>query len=198
MNANVRIRILVGAAALAAVLLAGCSQRQLDQAGTSVSNAGNALASSAPKLLGEGVLAANVMARLARIDGNSALHVAASANGGTVRLTGKVLSDATRERFIAAARGVSGVSAVDSQLGVDPNLPKPAAAVRNFALETAVHANLAEQAGINGLTLHVVARGAVVTLSGTAKTEALKTTLLSTARKTAGVREVVDRLHVAS
>ncbi len=198
MNAKLRARIVICAGALAAILLAACSQHQLDRAGSSVSNAGNAIASSAPELIDEGVLAAKVMARLVQIDANSALHVAASANGGTVRLTGKVLSDSTRERFLAAARGVPGVTGVDARLAIDPNLPRPASAVRNFALETAVHANLAVQAGINGLTLHVVARGAVVTLSGTAKTEALKTTLLSTARKTAGVREVVDRLHVAS
>ncbi|MBD5656522.1 MAG: BON domain-containing protein [Candidatus Eremiobacteraeota bacterium] len=175
----------------ALISLVGCTQRDVE-------NAGNALASAAPKIANDGIIVARVEARLVRIDADSALHVAVASHDGAVTLSGKVKSAALIARYIAAARAVSGVTYVDASLTPDARLPHAQQQVSDFSLAAAVRAALVGQAGVNAIPLGVDARAGTIVLSGTVHTVALRTTLLDAARRTSGVRSVVDRLTVGS
>lgn len=178
---------------VAALLLvaAGCSKSQVDRVQ-------DQFASAAPKLAGDGALYAQVESKLVSIDADSALHVAVSVHDGDVRLSGRVKSAQTQQRYRDAVRSISGVSNVDAALRVDPSLPSASKQARDFALAAAVRANLTAQAGINGVGLGIEAKDGVVTLDGHVKTDALHRTLVSAAKETSGVTAVVDRLHVDS
>jgi osmotically-inducible protein OsmY len=181
----------ITALVLSLTALAGCSQRQID-------NAQNAIASDAPKLADDGVVYAQIEAKLVQIDPTSALHVAVAVHNGAVRLSGRVKSDVTEKRYTQAASAVSGVTHVNATMTVDPKLRSASADVDDFALATAVRAHLTAQAGVNGIGLGIASKGGVVTLSGSVKTAALHQTIVSAARTTAGVKSVVDRLQTSS
>lgn len=181
----------VAAAVSLASILAACSQQQLNSASHDIS-------SRAPAIFDNGVLATKVMAKLASVDAPDALYTSASANGGTVTLHGKARTPALAERFVAAAKTVAGVTAVRDEFAIDQHLPRVGRDAAAFGLTTAVRANLVGQAGVNGVGIGVSARSGVVTLSGRVKTAALRETLVSAARGTSGVRDVVDRLTVGS
>jgi osmotically-inducible protein OsmY len=183
-------RILCAALA-AGLMLAGCTQQHAEDEARS-------LVSAAPGFANDAEIVAQVEAKLVMLDPGSALHVAVSSHGGDVGLSGKVRSRESAARFEKAAAGISGVHHVNARLAVDASLPNAGAQAGDLALEAAVHANLAAAAGLNGLGVGVRARSGSVTLSGTVKTEALRSTILSTARETAGVKSVVDKLEVRS
>jgi hyperosmotically inducible protein len=176
--------------AVAVVLLAGCSEQQVNQSG-------NALASAAPKLAGDGLVIAKIESKFVGIDPGSALHVAVASHDGAVKLTGKVKSDAVSQKFVAAAKDVEGVKNVDASLTVDASIPSAEQQVGDFSLMAAVRANLAGQAGVNALSVDVKAKNGVVTLAGKVKTAAIKSTLAAAAKSTSGVKSVVDQLTVA-
>ncbi|MBC5803391.1 MAG: BON domain-containing protein [Candidatus Eremiobacteraeota bacterium] len=182
-------------AVLGFAALCACTSQQVQN---SADRALNSVASQAPQLVADGALAAQVEARLVGIDPNSALHVALGVHAGNVRLSGKVASMATRAKYIVAVRDTPGVRAVDSRLSIDRALATPRETVRDFALVAAVRANLAAQLGASGLRLRVAAHDGVVTLGGTAANGGLKAAMLETARKTGGVRTIVDRIRVGS
>jgi hyperosmotically inducible protein len=173
------------------IALAGCSQHQID-------NVQNAIGTDAPKLASDGAIFAQIEAKFVEIDPNSALHVALAVHGGAVRLSGHVKSDDVEKRYTQAASQVTGVNHVNATMTVDPNLRSASRDVDDFALATAVRAHLTAQAGVNGLDLGIGAKSGVVTLSGAVPTAALHQTILAAARTTAGVRSVVDRLHLGS
>jgi osmotically-inducible protein OsmY len=181
----------ITAFALSLAAVAGCSQRQID-------SAQNTIASDAPKLANDGLIYAQIEAKLVRIDADSALHVALAVHGGDVRLSGHVKSDQTEKRYTQAASQVSGVTHVNATMTVDPKLRSASGDVDDFALATAVRAHLTAQAGVNGIGLGIVSKSGVVTLTGSVKTEALHQTILAAARTTAGVKSVVDRLQTGS
>lgn len=176
-------------------MLAACSSQQVRNAGD---RALSAVASQAPRLAADGALGAQVEARFVGIDPNSAFHVALGVHDGNVRLSGHVASPATRVKYIAAAQQTAGVRSVDAHLTIDPALARPRHTVRDFALVAAVRANLAAQAGVNGLRLHVAADNGTVTVSGTAENSGLRATMLDAVQKTGGVHRVVDRVRVGS
>jgi hyperosmotically inducible protein len=129
------------------------------------------------------------------VDWATRIHVAAHA--GAVKLSGVVGSAAEKDRAIAAARSVSGVASVDAaglRVGhVGPGLKEQ---VGDAGLATAVAAAITAQAGVNVARLKIAAHGGTVTLGGSASSEAIKSTAVSAARGTAGVRNVVDRIVV--
>jgi osmotically-inducible protein OsmY len=174
----------------ALLLFAGCSEAQIN-------HAGDAVASAAPQIASDGLLIAKVESRLVQIDPASALHVAVSSHDGAVKLSGKVKSSAISQKYAAAAKAISGVKSVDVALSIDSSIPNAQQQVGDFSLTTAVRANLAGQAGLNGLSIGVKAHDGVVTLSGHVKTAALKSTLAGAAKSTSGVKSVVDQLTVA-
>jgi osmotically-inducible protein OsmY len=174
-----------------AATLCACSEQHAE-------DTARALASAAPGFAGDAAIVAQVEAKLVGLDAGSALHVAVGAHGGDVTLSGKVRSAQLASRFEQAASAVSGVHRVSAHLAVDPSLPNAGAQAGDLALEASVRANLAAQAGLNGLRVGVKARGGEVTLSGAVASEALHSTILTTAKKTSGVKNVVDRLQVHS
>jgi len=178
-------------AALAAGMLTGCTQQRAEDAARS-------LASAAPGFAGDAAIVAQVEAKLVTVDASSALHVAVASHGGDVTLSGKVRSSESAARFEEAAAGVSGVHHVAARLAVDASLPNVGEQASDLALEAAVRANLAAEAGLNGLSVGVSAHGGSVTLSGAVKSEALRSTILSTAKGTGGVKNVVDKLEIRS
>ena len=173
------------------VTLAGCSQREIDKAQSTI-------ASDAPKLANDSLIYAQIETKFVQIDPNSALHVAVLVRDGDVRLSGRVKSDDTEKHYTAAASHVSGVTHVNATMTVDPKLQSANQEVTDFALATAVRAHLTAQAGVNGIGLGIVSKNGAVTLVGNVPTAALHQTILAAARQTAGVKSVVDRLHVGS
>ena len=186
----VPLRRVVLAVSLASAV-AACSQQQLNSASNDVSH-------GAPAFFDNGVLATKVIAKLATVDASSALYLTATANGGVVTLHGKARMPAFAARFVAAAKTVSGVTAVRDDVKIDQHLPRLGRDAVGFGLTAAVRANLVGQAGVNGVAIGVFAQNGTVTLSGRVKTAALRETLVSAARGTSGVRQVVDRLTVGS
>jgi hyperosmotically inducible protein len=174
-------------AALCVTLLCGCTAQQVD-------TATNTVASEAPAFANDALIVAQVEGAFLSIDAGSALHTAVASHGGIVSLSGRVKSASVRQSFIERAKSTDNVKAVRSTLTVDPHLPSTQAQADDFAQVVAVEANLAGQAGINALSIHVDAHGGVVTLSGTVDTPALLATLLAAAKKTPGVHAVRDHL----
>ena len=181
----------LGAATIVAILASGCSQKQVEETTHSI-------ATQAPAVLGDAATVAQIEGKFVAIDADSSLHVAVAAHDGRVTLNGKVKAPAVASRFVAAAKETSGVKSVTANLGVDRTLPSSTQAAKDITLAAAVTAGLVGQAGINAFSVKVTAKNGVATLAGTAKTQAIKTTLLDSAKHTAGVREVVDRIEVQS
>jgi hyperosmotically inducible protein len=167
---------------------AGCSQGQVD-------SAGHAFASTAPAV-NDALIVAQIEGYFVSIDVDSALHVAVSSHDGVIKLSGRVRSDSTRDRFAAAARTTQGVKSVDAALAVDSHLPSTKDQAADFALGVAVQASVAGQAGLNALSVHVDSRGGTVTLTGTVPTQAVRTTVVDAAKHTSGVKTVIDKLKV--
>jgi osmotically-inducible protein OsmY len=181
-----KLRMLILAAA---VLASGCSSTQVEDTTKS-------LQKSAPVMLGDAAVSAQVTARLVGIDADSALHVAVASKDGNVSLSGRAKSAAIAERFVAAAKGVSGVKSVSSTIVADPNLPPATEQAKDAATATAVTGSLIAQSGINALGVKVRAHSGAVTLSGDVKTAALKSTMVDAAKHAPGVTSVVDDLKV--
>ncbi len=174
-------------ALLALALLVGCS-------GTS--NAGRSTA--APQaLLSDAFIYAQIEAKFASIDSDSALHVALSVNDGVVKMSGKTRSASTIARFISAAKSVSGVKTVDARLQADARLQSAGQLAKDFALASAVKGNIAAQAGINALAVDVVANRGTVVVSGTVHSAPLKSTVVAAAKSTNGVQRLIDEIRVA-
>lgn len=187
------------ALALAFVLAgAGCTRQEIDKAGSSLASAMPALASAAPAAANDALIVAQIEAKFVAIDADSALHVAVASHGGAVRLSGRTKSREISIRYVVAARSVSGVKRIVTELVADPRLPTTAKGAADFALTTAVRANLLGQAGLNALGIGIKASGGSIILVGRVKTAALRTTLVDAAKATSGVRSVTDRMTVGS
>jgi osmotically-inducible protein OsmY len=144
----------------------------------------------------DGLIYAAVKARLAGNDIDSTTRISVVVHDGVVTLSGAVKDLATKEREVKLVRGMRGVKAVNDEIRVGHVGPSAAQTVSDAALVAAVEAELAAQAGVNVTSVRVAANGGNVTLTGRAATPAIKSTLVETARKTPGVRSVVDRITV--
>lgn len=167
----------------AAACLTACNAQQQKQAQDTVNSA---------------ALAGAVHAKLATIDADSLTAVKVETNGGVVTLTGQVRSAQERTAYDSAAETVNGVTRVVDRLAVNPAVRGPRESLDDAALAAKVTANVTAQAGINAARIKPSARDGIVTLSGTVPSAALKATVLETARKTSGVKSVVDRIEVKS
>jgi hyperosmotically inducible protein len=171
------------------VLLGGCSESQINAAGSSIESA-------APAFANDALIVGQIEGSYVTIDPASALHVAVSSHDGVVKLTGKVRSAGVREKFVAAAKKIDNVKGVNASLTIDANLPSTKDQVTDFGLAATVQANIAGQAGVNALSVHVAAHGGTVTLSGTVATSALRSTIVAAAKHAPGVHAVVDTLKI--
>lgn len=144
----------------------------------------------------DGLLYAAIKARLAGTDIDSTTRVSVIVRNGVVTLRGTVADAATKEREAKSVRSMRGVKAVNDELRVGHVGPGAAQALTNAAIVAGVESALTAQAGINVTSVRVTADAGRVTLAGTAPTAAIKSTLLRSARRAPGVRNVVDRITV--
>ncbi|MFN2459698.1 MAG: BON domain-containing protein [Candidatus Velthaea sp.] len=180
-------------AALAAALsLAACT------AGGDGSNRGNGNQPTLPpaSAFKDVLLAAAVKTKLAGVDIDSTTRVHVQVHDGRAILTGRVPNLIAKQRAVSAARTVQGITGVDDRLGVGNAGPSASQTAKDLGVAAAVEAALVAQAGINVTGVKVTASGGVVTLQGHAPTDAVKSTMLGAAKKTPGVRNVVDRIAV--
>lgn len=136
---------------------------------------------------------------------------------GVVTLSGTVDSDAARSRAETIAQSVEGVKRVQNNLRVaapeetaraaDPPRPEtgrpaePGAAAQANAgwITTKIQAQYFADADVKGRNIDVTtAPDGKVTLAGQVDTDAERQEAIRIARATEGVREVVDRLRIAS
>jgi osmotically-inducible protein OsmY len=179
-------RALPALAALA-LLLGGCN--------SSTDRPPEPFGSRAPgTVITDGLLLAAVKAKLTADDPNSVTTLGVGVQSGVVTLRGTVRAAADRARLTADARGIRGVVRVNDDLTVNPRATRPQQDVANFALAARVEAALQVAAGFQQVTAH--AAHGVVTLTGTVKDDATRARVVSAARQTSGVRNVVDQLRV--
>lgn len=143
----------------------------------------------------DALLVAAVKATLAGDDLDSAQHVGVTVRAGVATLTGNVRTAAQKERDVKLAAGVTGITSVIDRLHVGGKAGATKSAA-DLALSARVAGSLAAQTGVNALGVHVGALDGSVTLEGRAPTPAIKETMLDVTRKTAGVRNVVDKIVV--
>jgi osmotically-inducible protein OsmY len=150
---------------------------------------------SATTVLRDALILSSLEARLAAEYPDSVTGVRASVTDGVVTLRGTVRDAAIRKHMVADAEETTYVKAVVDRIRVDPRSPRLRDQVGDVALATRVQAAIAAQLGFQHVTVRVDA--GVATLTGTAPDAKTKRTILTTARGTTGIRNVVDRIRVA-
>ncbi|MBV8299811.1 MAG: BON domain-containing protein [Candidatus Eremiobacteraeota bacterium] len=172
----------------AALLLASCtgtSQQKMPQPfGTR----------PATSVLKDALLIAEVKSALTAADPDSAATVGVAARDGVVVLRGRVRDAATKSKLAGAARGSSGVVRVVDELRIDPRAPQLRQQVGDVALAARVETAITAQLGPQNVSVHVD-RG-VATLTGAVADRKTKATIVTAARGTSGIRNVVDRIRV--
>ena len=149
----------------------------------------------ATTVLRDALITTAVKARLTAEYPDSTTSVGVSVTDGVVALRGKVRDDKTRRAIVADTERTTYVQRVVDRIRVDPRSPRLREQVGDVALATRVQAAIAAQLGFQHVTVRV--DRAVATLTGTVHDAKTKRTILTTARDTAGVRNVVDRIRVA-
>ncbi|HEY0798204.1 MAG TPA: BON domain-containing protein [Candidatus Baltobacteraceae bacterium] len=184
------MRIRVGLALLAAVGVAACSQ-------TSATNT-QAQGTTSPILreAQDALIVVAVKSKLTALDVDTATNVAVRVNNGAVFLRGVVRDPSESQRLSDAAAGVSGVRSVTTDLRVNSGLQRTSAKFADAALATEVAARLAEQAGINALSVKTSVTDGTVTLRGGVHSATVKSLMAATAASTHGVKAVVDHIEV--
>lgn len=142
-------------------------------------------------------VATEVHAKLALIDPDATTAVkVTAAHDGTVTLTGAARNAKQKAAYDSVAASVSGVKRVDDRLQINPALRGPKEQFGDIALGAKVAANMAAQAGVNAARVKPEVHDGVVTLSGSASSPSIKTTILGAVRNTSGVKRVIDRIEV--
>jgi osmotically-inducible protein OsmY len=90
------------------------------------------------------------------------------------------------------------VKSVASRVVVDSKLTPVTEQAKDAAIVTGVTGALIGQAGVNALSVKVHAHNGAVTLDGSVKTAALKSTISDAAKHAPGVKSVVDNLEIKS
>ncbi len=176
---------------LAAGLLAGCGANTTT---TTVKVPEPFGTRAATEVLRDGLIATAVKAELTAMDPDSAGSLGVSVRDGVVTLRGTVRDRAALEHDTAAARRTNGVKRVVAELRVDPRGPRPRERLADFTVATRITAALAAQVGLSGVRVRV--EGDTAILTGSAPDARTKATAVTTARGTAGIRNVVDRVRV--
>jgi hyperosmotically inducible periplasmic protein len=158
-----------------------------------------ALQSSAPVLAAEdALLAAEVKSKLTAADFDTASSVSVSVRKGAATLRGTARTTGEVARLRETAAGVRGISSVVALVKVDPKFRGSAEELRDASLATQVSLNIAEQAGVNVLSVSTRAHDGVVTLEGTVPSNDVKSVMLDAATKTHGVKKVIDKITVSA
>jgi osmotically-inducible protein OsmY len=149
---------------------------------------------AATSVLRDALTLSAVKAKLIGDDPDSTMTLRVSVTDGVVTLRGTVHDAAIRRKVVADARTTGGVKRVVDDLRVDPRGPRLRQQVGDVALAARIEAAITAQVGLQHVTVRVD-RGAA-TLDGSVRDAKTKATILATARGTAGVRNVVDRVRV--
>ncbi|MDB5069833.1 MAG: hypothetical protein JWM87_944 [Candidatus Eremiobacteraeota bacterium] len=186
-------RVLAPTAALplavaAVLLLSGCT-------GTSQEKAPEPGATrAATATLEDGLILAAIKARLTAEYPDSAANVGVSVRDRVVTLRGTVRDAKTRQKMVQDAEMTVHVNRVVNLLRVDPHQRRLAEQLGDVALAARVQAAFSAQVGPQNVSVRVE-RG-VATISGRVHDAKTKRTILTTARDTSGIRNVVDRIRV--
>jgi hyperosmotically inducible periplasmic protein len=142
-----------------------------------------------------------VKMKLAADDTVKAYKINVDTKEGVVTLAGVVDSPAAKERAVEITKATKGVNSVVDQLTIE--VPTAATSgveiidvAADGAITTAVKTKFLADPTISGLKIDVDTKGNVVTLTGVVPTAAEKNRALESARKTDGVKSVVDNLTV--
>ncbi|GAC1390517.1 MAG: hypothetical protein NVSMB31_07580 [Vulcanimicrobiaceae bacterium] len=152
------------------------------------------VASAAPAQAQDALIAGSVKAKLATVDVDSTTAIHVDVQSGHVTLSGEARDDGKRRAFAQAAQSVNGVTGVTDNLKINAKLRGARESLGDAALATRVMGALAAQAGVNALTVKATAHDGAVVLTGTAPTQAIKSTLLETARNVNGVASLTDHV----
>jgi len=126
-------------------------------------------------------------------------EVNATLEGGILRLTGRVHSDALRYRAESTARAIEGVLDVQNDLVVDPDMtPATPAEEHLVSLETRVCTALAADPRTKQAVIEVIADRGVVTLQGQVEKAETRAAAAEIARQQPGVTVVHNELVLDS
>src|SRR3954464_2611340 len=126
------------------------------------------------------------------------VRVAQDRDKGVVNLTGKVASDADKQRAESIARSIAGDQVVSNEIGVRPNGDEGTARKVDSDLDSGIDKNLDAmlvQHRLKNDVRYDVNNG-VVTLKGNVASESQRTTVEKLARQVPNVKQVVNKLDV--
>lgn len=124
---------------------------------------------------------------------------------GVAKLTGEVESDVDRDLAEEVAKSIDGITKVDNQLTVNPDVETKQSAEgeqtlsQSFSSSTTtatIKSKLLWNSNTEGLDINVTTKNGVVTLTGTAQSEAAKDLAGMLAKDTDGVRRVNNEIKV--
>ena len=141
-----------------------------------------------------------VKTRLAADDTVKAYQLDVDTRDKVVTLSGSVNTEAEKTQAVAVARGTDGVvNVVDNiTLKVPAEMDRPVdTAAGDAALTAAVKTKLLADPKVSGLKIDVDTKNGMVTLTGTARSQAEKDEALRLARETENVKNVTDQITVA-
>jgi osmotically-inducible protein OsmY len=176
------------ALSLALVLCSGCAsiqQKVPEPFGTR----------AAGDVLHDGLILAEVKAKLTEQDPDSTTTLGVSVHEGVVTLSGTTRDKAHLRRDVAAAKHVHGVVALVDHLRVDGKGPRPGLDLSEAATATRIVAAYTAEVGFQRVQVRVD-RG-VVTLSGPVASDQTRDAIIAAARATHGVRKVISRMNVS-
>jgi osmotically-inducible protein OsmY len=173
-----KITLTIAAAALA---LTACTAQQQQRASSDANDA---------------YLVTAVGAKLASIDVDAVTRVHVAASHGVVTLTGQARSAQERARYDDAARSVSGVTAVQDKLTINPQAEGLRGQAADTALTARISAAIAGQSGVNAFRVQPSVHQGMVTLRGTVPSQSIHQTILQTVRGVSGDKSIDDRITV--
>jgi hyperosmotically inducible protein len=205
------VKRFVPVALVAAFVVAGCSASDQSKANTDASAAatdagravqqagqavGDALKSKPAEEFKHQLFAAGIKSRLVSSDLDAAANVTVREAAGVVTLSGRVHTAGEAEKLVGETKAMDGVKSVENRLVVDRSAPSAAESANDLALETRIRAALASETGANAFKISVKAHGGAVALAGAVGSEAIKSTIVATVKKTAGVRSLSETIAV--
>lgn len=135
-----------------------------------------------------------------------AFDISVDVNGDTAVLTGSVESDVERDLAEQLALGVDGIARVDNQVTVDAEADRGdtesqsdfSRRVQDATITATVKSKLLWNSNTNGMDINVETSGGVVTLNGTAPSDASRDLAENLAENTDNVRRVENNLQVSA
>jgi hyperosmotically inducible periplasmic protein len=144
----------------------------------------------------------NIRSKYFQDDRIKGRHVEVTTNAGVVTLNGELADETERAEALLLARTTEGVNRVEDNLAI--STPAPAAVTATVAgpdtdaaLTSRLESQLASDNEIKNTPIDVSAKNGVVLLQGTVTDSGVKERVLTLARSTDGVIQVVDRIEVS-